>query len=105
MNEIIKMLLRLSEEISFIKSFIKSLQKSKIEAFREDWLDGQDVMQLLHISKRTLQSLRDTGTLPYSRLHGKIYYKLSDIDNILKSNYLTAFALREALKQNRHDTK
>ena len=31
----------------------------------EDWIDNQDVMQLLHISQRTLQTLRSNGTLPF----------------------------------------
>jgi hypothetical protein len=87
MNEIIQMLLRLSQDLEFIKAFIKSLNKSKTELFKENWLDGQDVMQRLHSSKRSLQSLRDTGTLPFSRINGKIYYKLSDIEGLLDSNY------------------
>jgi len=87
MNEIIQMLLRLSGDLDVIKAFIKSLNKSKTELFKETWLDGQDVMQLLHMSKRNLQSLRDTNVLPYSRINGKIYYKLSDIEGLLNSNY------------------
>ena len=31
-----------------------------------DWLDNQDVCQMLNISPRTLQTLRDNGTLAYS---------------------------------------
>jgi hypothetical protein len=81
------MLLRLSQELEFIKAYITSLSKSKTELFKETWLDGQDVMQLLHLSKRSLQTLRDTNVLPYSRINGKIYYKLSDIDGLLHSNY------------------
>jgi hypothetical protein len=87
MNEIIQMLLRLSEELQFLKTFITALNKSKIEAFKETWVDGQNVMQLLHISKRSLQSLRDSEVLPFARINGKIYYKLSDIDELLHSNY------------------
>jgi len=52
-----------------------------------DWLDNQDVMQALHISKRTLQTLRTNGTLPYSRIGNKIYYLKSDILKILSDNY------------------
>lgn len=29
------------------------------------WLDNEDVCRLLGISKRTLQTYRDNGTLPY----------------------------------------
>lgn len=34
----------------------------------EDWIDNQDVMQALHISPRTLQTLHSNGILPYSRI-------------------------------------
>ncbi len=41
----------------------------------EELLDGQDIMQLLHISPRTLQTLRSNGTIPHTRLGRKIYYR------------------------------
>lgn len=59
----------------------------------EDWLDNQDVMQALHISPRTLQTLRSNGTLPFSRIGNKIYYRRQDIIKILSDNY-TMFKLR-----------
>lgn len=52
-----------------------------------DWLDNQDVMHALHISPRTLQTLRTNGTLPFSRIGNKLYYKRSDIQRILQDNY------------------
>jgi hypothetical protein len=52
-----------------------------------DWLDSQDVMQALHISPRTLQTLRSNGTLPYSHIGNKIYYLKQDIIKILSDNY------------------
>lgn len=53
----------------------------------EDWLDNQDVMQSLHISPRTLQTLRSNGILPYSRIGNKLYYRKQDILKILSDNY------------------
>lgn len=54
----------------------------------EELLDGQDIMQLLHISPRTLQTLRSNGTIPHTRLGRKIYYCRQDIENILRDNYV-----------------
>jgi hypothetical protein len=54
----------------------------------DDWIDGQIVRQSLHISKRTLQNLRNNGTIPFSRIGNKIYYKKSDINEILSKNYI-----------------
>lgn len=48
-----------------------------------EWLDNQDVCLLLHISPRTLQTLRDNGTLAFSRINHKIYYKSSDVEKII----------------------
>ena len=51
-------------------------------------LDGQDVMMKLHISPRTLQTLRSNGPIPYTRIGRKIYYFRHDIERILKDNYV-----------------
>lgn len=53
----------------------------------KDWLDNQEVMFALHVSLRTLQSLRSNGTLPYSRIRNKIYYRRRDIERLLNDNY------------------
>lgn len=49
----------------------------------DDWLDNQDVCQMLNISPRTLQTLRDNGTLAYSQINHKVYYKSKDVKSIL----------------------
>lgn len=48
-----------------------------------DWLDNQDVCQILSISKRTLQTYRDNGTLPYTRIGDKMYYKAEEVERIM----------------------
>ena len=48
-----------------------------------EWLDNQDVCQMLNISPRTLQTLRDNGTLAYSQINRKLYYKPVDVESIL----------------------
>jgi hypothetical protein len=87
MNDIIQILLKLSEDIKQLKADIRKLDASAISDFKDKWIDGQDVLFALNISKRTLQKLRDTGKLPFSRINGKFYYKLSDIEKLLQSNY------------------
>lgn len=58
------------------------------QAFLEDWIDGQEVMMKLHISPRTLQTLRSNGTIPYTKIGHKIWYLKSDIERILRTNYI-----------------
>jgi hypothetical protein len=87
MTEVLNLLLQVSQELKVISSYILELRKSRLDNFKETWIDGQDVMQTMHISKRTLQSLRDSGTLPFSRINGKFYYKVFDIEAMLDTNY------------------
>lgn len=46
------------------------------------WMDNQEVCQQLRISPRTLQTLRDNGTLAYSQIGHKIFYKPEDVQRI-----------------------
>ena len=48
-----------------------------------NWLDNQDVCQMLNISPRTLQTFRDNGTLAYSQINRKVYYKPEDVERTL----------------------
>ena len=52
------------------------------------WIDGADVMNMLHISPRTLQTLRTNGTLGYTTLGKKFFYRLQEIDDLLRNNYV-----------------
>jgi protein-tyrosine phosphatase len=47
------------------------------------WMDNQDVCQLLNISPRTLQTLRDSRKLAYSQINHKTYYKPEDVQRVL----------------------
>jgi len=47
------------------------------------WLDNQEVCFMLNISKRTLQTYRDNGTIPYSQINHKMYYKPEDVERVL----------------------
>lgn len=65
---------------NFTKEVKELCQRGKANA---EWLDNQDVCNLLSISKRTLQSYRDNGTLAYSQIGHKCYYKRSDIEKLV----------------------
>ena len=87
MTDVIDLLTQLANSFEDVRNYILALKKSELQSFKETWVDGQEVMQSIHVSKRTLQSLRDSGMLPYSRINGKFYYKISDLVNLLNSNY------------------
>ncbi len=50
------------------------------------WLDNQDVCQMLGITKRTLQTYRERGLIPFSRIRHKILYRPEDVEQLLQSS-------------------
>ena len=48
-----------------------------------EWLDSTEVCQILQISPRTLQTLRDNGTLAYSQIVRKMFYRAEDVRRIV----------------------
>jgi DNA-binding transcriptional MerR regulator len=52
---------------------------------RRKWLDNQEVCLMMNITKRTLQTYKDKGLLPYSKLNRKNYYKRSDVQALLEA--------------------
>ena len=79
-NELMRELL---QEVKAIKVAIINPIKN-IES--DKWLDNTDVREMLHVSTRTLQRLRISGMLKYSKVNGKIYYRLKDINTMLEQN-------------------
>ncbi len=72
--------------LSKFESFAKRMEHlCRLHSDREmsEWLDNQDVCLLLNISPRTLQTLRNNGTLAYAQICHKIYYKPEDVEKIL----------------------
>lgn len=53
----------------------------------KSWMDNQEVCEVLHVSKRTLQVYRDKGLIPFTRIKHKFFYKPEDISRFLESNY------------------
>ena len=47
-------------------------------------LDNQDLCQLLHVNKRTLQRYRSKGILKYVRIGGKTFYTAENINMLIQ---------------------
>lgn len=61
---------------------IKSLLGRAIEEPRK-WLKSYQVKNILKISDNTLQTLRDNGTIPFTKIGGILYYSIDDINKVL----------------------
>lgn len=66
----------------FVKRIENACLRNSAKGMGE-WLDNQDVCRILNISPRTLQTLRDNGTLAYSQISHKTYYRPDDVQRIV----------------------
>ena len=55
------------------------------------WLKSHEVKKMLQISYSTLQMLRNTGKMPYTRIGGLIYYDAAEIERILETEKKVAW--------------
>ena len=63
------------------------LQQSKQST--KQWLKSAEVRRMLGISHGTLQNLRITRSLPYTKLGGIMFYKYEDIEKLLNSGLVS----------------
>jgi hypothetical protein len=82
-----------NDEAKPIGDFIERLQYleeklKKIQSVKDVFLDNQEFLQVMNISKRTAQTWRDNRIIAYSQVGAKIYYRVSDIEELLNKNYI-----------------
>ena len=65
-------------------SDIEGLLSKERTVGNKPWLRGSEVRQLLSISASSLQSLRISGKLKSSKVGGIHYYRVEDIDDMMK---------------------
>lgn len=69
-----------------IKGLLQGNFQKEPQKKESDWIKSHQVQRLLGISPGTLQNLRVNGTIPYSKVGGVLFYKRTDIQNILEKN-------------------
>ena len=68
----------------FMQDIKDLLAGNKEGQSNKEWLRSAEVRKMLKISGGTLQNLRISGTLPYRKIGGSMYYDKSAIVKILE---------------------
>ena len=74
-----------------IQRVVTTQQEVTKEGEQKRWLTNKEVSEMLSVTPRTLQNLRDKGEIGFSKVGSKIYYKQSDLNAFLESHYHKAF--------------
>ena len=87
---------RMQEQLAKMTQLLLSQQGMGVPKSVEDaplhqdqWLDNQDLSQLLHVSVRSLQRYRSLGILPYKTMHKKSYYTKEGVMKFLNSHVIS----------------
>ncbi len=85
------------EEVQDIKQrlddlFIEVRKKQRTEP-DQVWYDNQEFLQIMNISKRTAAYWRTEKVIAYSQVGNKIYYRLSDIMDLLQKSTIPASSI------------
>lgn len=78
------------QEILLRLTRLEALLKVKQGAPDDVFVDNQEFLQIMNISKRTAQSWRDVKIISFSQVGNKIYYKMADILSLLEKNRIEA---------------
>jgi predicted nucleic acid-binding protein len=68
--------------LSRMEAILKTKQANPDELF----VDNQEFLQIMNISKRTAQAWRDQKVMAFSQVGNKIYYRMCDITKLLEKN-------------------
>ncbi|WP_299755391.1 helix-turn-helix domain-containing protein [uncultured Pontibacter sp.] len=68
-----------------------TLKQQEQQQLNKRWLDNEQLIALLKVSKRTLQNWRDCGYISFSQIGHKIYYQYSEVEAMLQSRKNPSF--------------
>ena len=88
MSELLPILSGIKLEMQKMNKSLSQMIKTHSQVLSEEWITKEQVMAVLKISPRTLETLKGSGQLPYSKIRGVIYFRTVDVENLLKINYI-----------------
>jgi len=78
----------LTAKISTIAKFVAAIQAKAEEEPADGWVDSYEVCTFLKISGKTLQRLRAANEISYSKIRGKVFYRISEIGRLMTENVI-----------------
>ena len=78
----------LDNKITAIADYIFNHMETARQSEEDMWVDSYEVCTFLKISEKTLQRLRVSGTIAYSNIRGRYFYKVSEIRRMLEERLI-----------------
>lgn len=78
------------EELKIVRSLMEKMQadfeslKNPVGEFTSKWVDTYDVMQMLRVSRRTMDNYIKDGKLTPTRIRKRNYFEVSQVKALMK---------------------
>ncbi len=78
------------EELKIVRSLMEKMQadieslKNPVGEFTSKWVDTYDVMQMLRVSRRTMDNYIKAGKLTPTRIRKRNYFEVSQVKALMK---------------------
>lgn len=80
-EEVIQIYKRLKDTLTKLENTLKNNNQT---VNKHRYMNDAELASFLKVSRRTLQEYRNNGIIPYYQIGGKILYRESDIEELLK---------------------
>lgn len=74
------------QRLTRMEAILKLKQGNPEDVF----VDNQEFLQIMNVSKRTAQAWRDQKVIAFSQVGNKIYYRMGDITRLLEKHRVEA---------------
>ena len=78
----------IQSKINLIAKVVTAIENRQAEQPEDEWVDSYEVCTFLKISARILQRLRAAGTVSFSRIRGKNFYRISELQRLMQNNII-----------------
>lgn len=73
----------ISAKLDYFVQRMETLCNNHYQKETGKWMDSHSVCRKLRISPRTLQTFRDNGTLAFTKIGNRTYYRPEDVERVI----------------------
>lgn len=76
------------KKLERIVSLVPKQPSNNTLFIEQEWIEGKELAASLNLPPRRLQYLRESGTLSFSTIGKKIYYRISEVKLLLEQSQI-----------------
>lgn len=87
LEDVYALLVDINSRLKRIEEQASQNREKRLSWKHRTWLFNEDLLEMIPVSSRTLQTYRDMEVLPFGKLGNICFYKKSDVEKMLEERY------------------